>query len=210
MVPVTMTASRHSDDRLLAAVLSFVDEHPHADLRRFQDGIANWGQAWSGVTPRHLPAAERLPESLSHTAPDTHALAALWHRESAWRKWEQSYAKADGVVGDDLLADYGFAELIGKLGPFVSQRVRAGVGIWGPNLTYPQHRHGAEEAYVPLAGSAEYRFGAEEGASRVERGPGDVVYVPSLLTHGFRTGDTAFVVLYIWQNGDLRETSTFA
>lgn len=54
-----------------------------------------------------------------------------------------------------MLSGYGFAEVIGERGPFVSKRVRSGIGVWGPNIDHPAHHHMAEEVYVPLAGSAE-------------------------------------------------------
>lgn len=200
---------KEADRRLLDAILGFVARHPHPSVRRFRDGVARWGRDWRGVEPRHLPAADTLAAALSHTTPETHSLAALFEREKASRHWEQSYTKADGVVGEDMLSGYGFAEIIGKQGPFVSTGVRSGIGVWGPRISYPPHRHRAEEVYVLLAGSADFQLGAGEEARIERRNAGDAVHVPSLLTHGFRTAEDPLVVFYIWQTGDLREKSTF-
>ena len=52
-------------------------------------------------------------------------------------------------------------------------------------------------------------LGRGEAASARSCTAGDVVYVPSLQTHGFRTKTEPLVVLYIWQAGDLREKSDF-
>lgn len=202
-------ADVRSDRVLLDAILSFVAGHPHPELQRFKDSLAQWGQNWTAVTPRLLPAADTLSRALALAPPKTRALIDLFEQEKHTRKWEQSYTKADDLVGDDMLAGYGFAEVIGKLGPFVSTRVRAGIGVWGPNIDYPPHRHQAEEVYVPLAGAASFRLGSGEALSVETRGVGDAVYVPSMLTHGFRTLDQPLAVLYIWQAGDLRETSHF-
>lgn len=203
-------ANKLSDLRLLDAIQGFVSAHPHADVQRFRDGITAWGNEWRGVRPTHLPAADTLTSALQYTTNETSSLVALFENEKSSRRWEQSYTREDGVVGDDMLAAYGFAEVIGKLGPFVSTRVRSGIGVWGPNIEYPAHRHTAEEVYVLLAGSAEFILESGDGLSTAMRNAGDSVYVPSMLTHGFRTKKEPLAILYIWQAGDLREISTFS
>ncbi len=195
-------------DRLLSGLMSYVEEHEHDDVQRFKAGVANWGSDWSGATPSDLPATRYLEQTLG--SPDTHPLVTLFNEERTHLKWEQSYTKSDGLVGDDMLAGYGFAEVIGKRGPFVSTRVRSGIGVWGPDIDYPLHRHAAEEVYIVLAGSARFQLGKDAGAGPAMRRAGDVVYVPSMLTHGFHTADEPLVVFYIWQAGDLREKSTFS
>ncbi len=193
-----------ADRRLLDAIQRFVAGHPDPTVQRFRDGIADWGDERIEVPPRHLGASDTLAGCVGLTAPDTHDLVAAFAAERATRKWEQSYTKSDNVVGDDMLLGYGFAEVIGKHGPFVSDRVRAGIGVWGPHIDYPPHRHAAEEVYVVVAGSAEFDLGEP-----VVRHAGEAVYVPPMLTHGFRTKGQPLAVFYIWQAGDLREKSTF-
>ncbi len=204
-----MQADAQSDRRLLDALLSFVAGHNHPELQRFKERMADWGRDWIAVPRRHLPVADTLSMAVSLAPADTQGLLGLFEREKRSRKWEQSYSKADGLVGDAMLSGYGFTEVIGALGPFVSSKVRAGIGIWGPAIDYPPHRRQAEEVYVPLAGAAEFRLGTGKGLSVETRGVGDAVYVPSMLTHGFRTLDQPFVVLYIWQAGALRQKSSF-
>jgi mannose-6-phosphate isomerase-like protein (cupin superfamily) len=109
-------------------------------------------------------------------------------------------------VPEAMLDGYAFAEIIGKRGPFVSERIRAGIGIWGPAIEYPRHHHAAEEIYAVVSGSA--RFGIGD-APAVTRQPGDVVFVASETPHGFCTTDDFLVVYYLWQAGDLRQTSEF-
>ena len=206
-----MTDTSYRSDRiLLDAIQEFVATHPDPELFRFRDTIANWGEEWIDVAPHHLPAADRLPDMLDLTVPATHDLVAKFEAGRASRKWEQSYKKTDGVVGDDMLSDYGFAEVVGKWGPFVSDRARSGIGVWGSNIEYPPHRHKPEEIYVVVAGSAEFLLGEPDAPSYLERSAGQSVYVPSLTRHGFRTNSQPLVVFYIWQaDSDLREISTF-
>lgn len=201
---------RQADQRLLDAILAYVASHESGAVQHFKDGIANWGDQWSPVPPAYLPAADTLVETLVSTTPQTHDLAVLFDREKSTRRWEQSYTRSDGVVGEDMLSGYGFAEVIGKRGPFASTRVRAGIGVWGPGIDYPAHRHAAEEVYVLLGGSAEFHLGEGDETAVEMRHAGDAVFVPSMLTHGFRTRQEPLAVFYIWQAGDLREKSTFA
>ena len=195
-----------SDQRLLDAILEFVARHPDPAVERFKEGVANWGSEWRPVAAQHLPAADTLGRTVALADDHTRPLVALFEAEKGTRKWEQSYSKTDGVVGDDMLSGYGFAEVIGKLGPFVSERVRSGIGVWGPGIDYPAHQHAAEEVYIVLAGSAEFML--DDGPNQA-RQAGDVVHVRSMRRHGFRTTGDPLVVFYIWQDGDLREKSSF-
>lgn len=203
---VMQAADRQADQRLLDTMLTFVAESRSPEVRLFRDDMAEWGTDWAGVAPQHLPASEILPRTLDLASPETLGLLAAFARERSSRKWEQSYTKADGVVGDDMLKGYGFAELIGKLGPFLSTRVRAGIGVWGPGIQYPPHRHQPEEVYLVLGGSAEFHL---DGHAPRRCRAGDAVHVTPMLTHGFQTLSEPMAVFYIWRAGDLRETSQF-
>ncbi len=194
------------DQRLLDGVLAFVAHHPDPAVGRFKDGVANWGREWRPVPSRHLPAADTLGKTVALANDHTRPLVELFEAEKATRKWEQSYSKSDAVVGDDMLSGYGFAEVIGKLGPFVSTKVRSGIGVWAPGIDYPAHQHAAEEVYIVLAGSADFML--DEGPYETRRA-GDVVHVTSMRRHGFRTTTEPLTVFYIWQAGDLREKSSF-
>ncbi len=196
-----------TDRLLLEATLAYVAGHPDSRLDGFRDAMANWGTGWSGVAPRHLAASDLMAGALPLGQPGSaeHDLLALYVRERASRCWEQSYTEAD-AVGADMLAGYGFAEIVGKRGPFLSERIRAGVGVFAAGIDYPPHRHAAEEIYIVLAGSGMFRLG---DAPPVRQKAGDVVHLTSKLVHGFTMGDEPLVILYLWQGGDLREKSTF-
>jgi mannose-6-phosphate isomerase-like protein (cupin superfamily) len=192
--------------RLRDALLEFVAENSSPTLDPFRDALANWGHDWIAAAAVYLPVSDFLTAALAGTNTQTHALTDLFRRENEKLKWEQTYTKADGVVSDDMLQRYGFVEIIGKRGPFVSDKVRCGIGVFGPNVQYPMHYHGAEELYFLLSGSAHFRF--DDGPVEV-REVGDMVYVPSMMKHGFDILDKPLVIFYIWQAGDLREKSKF-
>lgn len=198
-----MSIDLHSLE-LLDAVRDYTLSHAHPDVARFAPAMRDWGDDWVDVAPILLPAANRLAQIIRRE--DSHPLLESFARHYRTLRWEQSYTRAQKLVPDAMLDGYCFAEIIGKQGPFISDRIRAGISILGPDIEYPQHHHQAEEIYVVLAGGADFRVGDEPAARRVS---GDVIYVAPNQPHGFNTTDDIMVIYYLWQAGDLRETSTF-
>ena len=197
-----------ADRRLLDATLAYVAGHSDSKLDPFREAVAEWGEAWTGVAPAHLAASDLLADALPLARSSTaeRELMSLYVKERASRYWEQSYTAADKAVGADMLAGYGYTEIVGKCGPFLSERIRAGVGIFAAGVDYPAHRHRAEEIYVVLAGSGMFRLG---GNPPEKHAAGAVVHVTSQLVHGITMGAEPLVILYLWRGGDLREKSTF-
>lgn len=191
---------------VLDSICGFVAEYPDDRLDRFRDSVAKWGSREVGVEPVYLSAADFIDDVAFTANEHTRDLLSVFNKHKRELFWEQSYKKSDGLVGDDMLAGYGFAEVIGKNGPFVSEHIRAGIGVWGPHIDYPRHQHKAEEIYLVVAGSADFKIGEAEVRHCKT---GDVVFVESMTPHEFATTDNALVVFYLWQAGDLRETSTF-
>lgn len=193
------------DLEFLTAVQDYTLEHPHPEVERFKASMRDWGNDWRAVEPVYHAAADWLDQAARQA--DSHELVARFALHKHRLRWEQSYRREDGLVPEAMLDGYAFAEILGKRGPFVSQRIRCGIGVWGPAIEYPRHHHQAEEIYILLAGSAEFDIGE---AGPVRRGSGDVVYVAPNEVHGFETIEDLLVVFYLWQAGDLRQTSTFA
>jgi mannose-6-phosphate isomerase-like protein (cupin superfamily) len=194
------------DLELLDAVRRFALDHPDPVVEKFKAAVRDWGDDWIDVERTQLPAADFLDDALARAAPEARGLLEAFLRNRTRLRWEQSYKKEDGVVPDAMLAAYGFTEILGKQGPFVSESIRAGIGVYGPNIQYPLHRHQPEEIYIVLAGSADFMLGQDKG---IRKSPGDVVFMKSNTPHGFHTNDEAFVIFYLWQGGDLREISSF-
>ena len=197
-----------ADRRLLDATLAFVAGHADGKFDAFREAVAHWGEDWTGVAPVHMTASDLLADALPLARSGTaeRELMSLYVKERASRYWEQSYSAADTAVGADMLAGYGYTEIVGKRGPFLSARVRAGVGVFAAGVDYPAHRHRAEEIYVVLAGSGTFRL---DGHPPERRTAGAVIHVASQLVHGITMDAEPLVILYLWRGGDLREKSAF-
>ena len=201
-----MDLNQQLDRELLDAVRRFAVDHEHPQIAPFKPSILDWGDSWTSVEPADLPVSAALAMATGRASSNVKPLLQTFARHSHRLRWEQSYRKQDALVPDAMLDAYGFAEIIGLRGPFVSDRIRAGIAIWGAHIDYPQHQHQAEEIYVLLSGSAEFSFA---GNAAQTRRAGDLVFVESNRRHGFSTGEESLVVLYLWQAGDLRQTSNF-
>ncbi|MEL6289134.1 MAG: dimethylsulfonioproprionate lyase family protein [Pseudomonadota bacterium] len=206
--------SRSTYDPLLDALLSFVARYDDPAIAPFRDDVANWDDGagrearWNGgaLGVSVLQARRFVPDALNSATDVTRSLLSLLDNLGDALFWEQSYTAGQALVGDDMLTGYGFVEVIGKRGPFVSHRVRVGIGVWGPEIVYPEHHHAAAEIYVPLGGEAVFSLEGDE--PRVATA-GESVVVRPHRRHGFTTRARPLAVFYIWRAGDLRETSTF-
>lgn len=205
----TATAIRDEglDRELLALLHDYVREHAEEAVRRFASALGEEFPVWKPVRSTRLPACTHL-ESLATQHPGTreHRVLAGFAGQIERLHWEQSYKASDGLVGAAMLADYGFAEIAGARGPCVSDTVRSGIGVWGPGILYPRHWHKAREVYAVLAGVAEFEV---DDAGYRRFGPGEAVVVESNQPHSLQTHDEPVIVLYVWQQGEMRQVSSF-
>ena len=147
-------ADRNADEELLASFTAFVFDHPDPVVALFGDNLAGWGSEWVGLEPQPGVASDQLVKTVNSTIESARDLVQLFAEHRHSRFWEQTYDASDGLVSDDMLSCYGFVELLGPRGPFVSTRIRGGLGLYGANITYPLHHHGPDEVYLPVSGAA--------------------------------------------------------
>jgi mannose-6-phosphate isomerase-like protein (cupin superfamily) len=145
---------------------------------------------------RHLPAAVHRAPSFS--ARMASALASAAHTLT----WRRSYTPA--VVGQEFWDNYGWTELVGLSSRAHSERLACGIMLLGPRVTYPLHHHEAEEIYVPLSGTADWKLGTHPWEAQA---PGSVIHHPSNLSHAMRTGEAALLALYLWRSDNLAQKS---
>lgn len=90
-------------------------------------------------------------------------------------------------------------ELIGPNGLVGSDEVRLGLYGMLPNSEYGIRTHPAEEIYIMLAGEALWKRDSMD--YRLHH-PGERSYHPSMMEHGTRTAQKAFMSVYVW-HGDI-------
>lgn len=162
--------------------------------------------AWPEGAERRVIAAQDLPvvahlAGMAAPGPTAPVLDAL-QRAAPGLAWRQTYGTAD--FGADFLQGYGWSEFIGLRGPIPSTRLACGVLLLGPGITYPLHRHQAEELYLPISGTAFWRKGA---GPETPVPPGRPIHHPAWMPHATRTGAEPLAALYLWQGGNLAAKS---
>ncbi len=179
-----------------AALRPFLHDWPNEPaIRRTHSSkrlpVLDWaGEAVTVPVPVPAPAPA--------TAPLVRAFAACMERLA----WAQSYTEDE--VDRSFLDRYGWSELIGMRGPIPGDRLACGFLLLGPETTYPDHHHAAEEVYLVLSGTAFWRRGVEPWQ---ERGPGAPVHHAPSMSHAMRTAVEPLLALYLWRGGDLTEKS---
>ncbi|MEM9735781.1 MAG: dimethylsulfonioproprionate lyase family protein [Pseudomonadota bacterium] len=106
----------------------------------------------------------------------------------------------DGRIRPEISKYLATCEVLGSRGIVDHPTVRVGLFFQGPNIDYVERVHGAEETFVMLAGTGEWRRGAEAWRGA---GVGDEIHHPSMLPHQSRTGSEGFLALWRW-TGDIR------
>ena len=128
----------------------------------------------------------------------SHPLARAFHAASPDAHWRETYQGSQ--ITDDFLKRFGCYCLIGQGGAFVSEKMSAYVVYMPPGLDYPFHHHPAEEAYLILAGSADFRVG--DGGWETLRAGGSSLHKPNQ-PHATVTRGEALIAYVVWK-GDLK------
>jgi Dimethlysulfonioproprionate lyase len=154
------------------------------------------------VPPSSVPVLRWLPHiqqsASTFSAPLVNALAAA----APSLAWRRSYSPA--AVGAQFYENYGWTEFAGLTGPMPSKHLACGVLLLGPHVTYPPHRHEAEEIYVPLAGTAAWKHGTDRWRERL---PGSVIHHARYEPHAMQTGREPMLALYLWRSENLDQKS---
>jgi hypothetical protein len=186
---------------LLERFRAYLDTFDEALLR---DAVARigWDMPARPLEPHPLACLRHLDRIVELVPASARPLAALVAERRAELRWGQTYSVAD--FGETFLANYGWLEVFGTRGHFVDDEVAAGLMILGPDIVYPDHRHVAEEIYIPLTGGTEWRTG--EDGFRIRKAD-EVIHHASNVSHAMRTGKEPLLALYIWRGGPLAQKS---
>jgi hypothetical protein len=197
-VPEMTTAATE----LLAACRVYLEALDDSTARDFTAAI-DWEMPEREQEPAGLVCIGQLDRAANLAPAAERPLVELLARHRNRLRWGQTYNSAD--FGQRFMDNYGWIELFGTRGHFANDSVAAGFLLLGPDITYPDHHHIAEELYVPLTGGTEWRKG--EGGF-VARAAGEIIHHPSDVSHAMRTGAESLVALYVWRGGPLAQKST--
>jgi len=102
---------------------------------------------------------------------------------------EDSWSKA-------FLPLFANGEGIGPDGRLKHSDVILGLFLLGPNVTYPEHAHPAEEFYIVLTGEPEFKIGNN---SFEAQDAGAVVLHHTNISHAIRTASEPFFAIFGWR-----------
>jgi hypothetical protein len=189
-------------DELLRSFRGYLTGFDNATLHDFAGGI-DWSMSTRPLEPSALPCLTHLDRAAELAPPRALPIAAILAEHRHVFRWGQTYTAAD--FGRRFIDNYGWLEVFGTRGHFAHDAVAGGFLILGPDVLYPDHHHVAEEIYIPLTGSAEWRM-ADQPFRRREAG--EVIHHASGVNHAMRTGEEPLLALYLWRGGPLAERST--
>lgn len=171
--------------------------HLSQELERF---IADW-PAQDRDSNEQLPPPPSVLNWISDL-PDfacrsTSGTAAEFVRSATSLHWRQSYSESD--FGTGFVERYGYVEVVGKRSGLFTEKMAAGLLMFGPDTQYPSHMHPAEEIYLPIAGTAAYMTA---GGGWKNAQPGAVIHNPPNTWHGIRTAREPVLIAWVWLGGD--------
>ena len=155
---------------------------------------------WQDRAPAALPHIDHMLRNPGQTSDQSRAmrdalLAAVHHVE-----WRHTYTEAE--VGRHFLDHFGWFELAGPTGHFLSNQARLTVGYWGPGLQYDWHHHAPEELYSVVSGSGLFRV---EGEEDQVLGPGGTRFHGSNQRHALTTTDQPILTFVAWRGDGLAD-----
>ena len=174
------------------------------DIVRFCGRIAK-NLRYQPNLPQKKPVQKLVAKISTLKHPKTKNILDSIIRANYELKWNTTYS--ENQVGADFIKRSGWFDLIGPHGPFYMKQTRIMIGYWGENLHYQMHWHEAEEAYVPLAGSA--LFWSEHNGKNIAS-VGDIVIHKSNEKHWTKMTNGFLLALAIWKGTDLRVNPTIS
>ena len=187
--------------KVLAVFRDVLEQLDHPVVGSFGAEI-DWNMAPRDLPAATLPCLVHLPRAAATATGIGAPLARLLAQVAPSLSWGQTYNAADFVPG--FMENYGWTEIFGTRGHFANESVAGGFLLLGPDMTYPDHHHEAEEIYVPLTGGALWKMGREDFRSR---NAGEVIHHRSNVSHAMRTTEAPLLALYLWRGGPLAQRS---
>ncbi len=140
--------------------------------------------------PSTVPPIDRHLHHALKASPST--LAGELVKVQQLLKW---YTCAFDPIPYDIGIQMAFCQIIGPGGLIHSDDMRAGLFLQQPNLYYPFHSHEAEELYLIVSGTAEWRTPDMPFAPRRV---GQFAHHPSWVPHAMQTASEPLLAMWSW------------
>lgn len=150
--------------------------------------------------PHLLPAAALLQTAPGRASTQSAPLLAALQALAPYLEWRHTYTVEE--VGQHFLNTFGWFELAGPTGHFITYETRITIGYWGPGLEYDRHQHLAEELYTVVSGEAHFM---SDGDPDETLSAGGTRYHASNQPHALRTQASPLLVLVFWRGDGLGE-----
>lgn len=201
ITPMGAISSNTPAASVLAGFRAVLEQLDHPVVGSFAAEI-DWDMAPRDLPAATLPCLVHLPRAAASATGAGAPLAGVLTEAALSLSWGQTYSAAD--FGPRFMDNYGWTEVFGTRGHFANERVAGGFLLLGPDVTYPDHHHEAEEIYVPLTGGAHWKMGREDFRPR---DAGEVIHHRSNVSHAMRTTEAPLLALYLWRGGPLAQRS---
>ena len=153
--------------------------------------------------PVTLPVIKHLPQCIGETmliAPDLAAAIAAVEEDLQWR---QNLNYSDAQLGEGVLANYGWTQIIGPHGFFAGDDFLLGLLMLGPGQHYRDHYHPAPELYWPMNSAGKW---SRDGGPLEAKPAGATLWHPPMIRHAIKTEEMPLLAVWSWA----RDTSTSA
>jgi hypothetical protein len=185
--------------QLLAMTRDFLDLRSCIEVNRFIDGV-DWKLNQRNLPPADRPVTQFLGECMDYAGKSERGLVKAVIEMAPVFSWFTSYKDAD--FDGHVVSKLASVELAGPRGHFMSEETRFGFFLQGSYLEYPNHRHQAEELYIPLTSGTLW---SRDNADFVARQSGEIIVHTSNEQHSMTTRNAPLLALWIWRGGDFRQ-----
>jgi mannose-6-phosphate isomerase-like protein (cupin superfamily) len=155
---------------------------------------------WRDMPAAPLPASDLMVTHPGTSAEPAQALLSALQALAPHLDWRHTYTAEE--VGQHFLDHYGWFELAGPEGHFLTGKARITVGYWGPGLNYARHQHEPEELYTIVSGSAVFHA---DGEADVTLGSGGTRFHGSNQPHAMTTRGEPLLALVFWRGAGLAD-----
>lgn len=179
---------------LYREILSLLENCGHPAVCRMLDGQPVCPGQVVPLQPLSRPVLSCLSTVATKTSAQTVTAMQAILGVAEYLRWNQTYSDSD--VPAHFLRNYAWGVVGSPEGPVRMEAMQMVLLFLGPNIEYPSHRHGPEEAYYVIAGNGMISL---EGGEWEPLQPGSVIHNPPWQLHAIRTTDDPIIMVSLFQ-----------